>query len=90
MADFYLGLLRLRGGDQNSGRREVGTGLKKIYATLESLATSPYQGIYWDPERKIRSEIQTVLSGKITPTELLAEAEWIGRQLDEENRKGSA
>jgi len=24
------------------------------------------------------------LSGKITPTEFLAEAEWIGRQLDEE------
>jgi len=87
MAGFYLGLVRLRGGDQDSGRREVETGLKRIYATLESLSTSPYQGIYWDPGRKIRSEIQTVLSGKITPTEFLAEAEWIGRQLDEEIEK---
>jgi tetratricopeptide (TPR) repeat protein len=87
MAGFYLGLLRLRGGDQDSGRREVETGLKRIYAALESLSTSPYQGIFWDPGRTIRSKIQTILSDKITSTEFLAEAEWIGRQLDEEIEK---
>ena len=87
MARFYLGLLQLRSSDQASGRREVESGLKNIYVTLESLSTSPYQGIFWDPGRKIRSEIQRTLSAELAPAEFVAEAERIGSQVDEEIEK---
>lgn len=84
MARLYLGLVRLRSGDEDAGRREVESGLKGIYATLESLSTNPLRGMFWDPRRQLRSEIQTVLSGKLAPSEFISAAEWIGSQLDEE------
>jgi tetratricopeptide (TPR) repeat protein len=83
-AHLYLGLTYLRSGDQDRGRREVESGLKGIYATLETLARSPYRGIFWDPERRIRSEIQRALSGKLESAELVSVAEWVGNKLDEE------
>jgi tetratricopeptide (TPR) repeat protein len=83
-AHLYLGLTYLRSGDQDRGRHEVESGLKGIYATLESLASSPYRGIFWDPGRRIRSEIQTALSGKLESAELVGVAEWVGSKLDEE------
>ena len=83
-AHLYLGLTYLRSGDQDRGRREVESGLKGIYATLESLASSPYQGIFWDPGRPIRSEIQRALGGKLESAQLVGVAEWVGSKLDEE------
>jgi len=84
VARLYLGLVQLRSGDQNRGRREVESGLEGIQATLEDLAASPYRGIFWDPGRQIRSEIRRALGGKLEPAELVAAGEWIGSRLDEE------
>jgi tetratricopeptide (TPR) repeat protein len=83
-ARLYLGLALLRSGDQERGRREVESGLKGIYAALQGLATSPYRGIFWDPQKKIRSEIQRALNEKLDQTELITIGEWIGSKLDEE------
>jgi tetratricopeptide (TPR) repeat protein len=83
-AHLYLGLTYLRSGDEDRGRREVESGLKGIHVTLESLASSPYRGIFWDPGRRIRSEIQRALGGKLGSGELVSVAEWIGSNLDEE------
>jgi tetratricopeptide (TPR) repeat protein len=83
-AHLYLGLTYLRSGDRDRGRREVESGLKGIYAKLESLASNPYRGIFWDPGRQIRSEIQRAAGGKLESAELVSVAEWVGSELDEE------
>jgi tetratricopeptide (TPR) repeat protein len=83
-ARLYLGLTQLRSGDGDRGRRDVETGLKGIHARLESLGGSPYSGIYWDPARQIRSEIQRTLGGKVESTELIRMAEWVGMKLEDE------
>jgi tetratricopeptide (TPR) repeat protein len=83
-ARLYLGLTLLRGGNQDRGRRELETGLRGIHATLQGLASSPYRGIFWDPQRQIRSEIERALHNKLASAELIADAEWIGSRLEEE------
>jgi tetratricopeptide (TPR) repeat protein len=84
LARLYLGLVLARAGDQPSGRREIESGLKGIYDDLESLAATPYRGLYWDPTKQIRSEIQRALTGKVEPAELIRIAQWTGASLDEE------
>ena len=59
---LYLGLTLLRSGDQQQGRRETENGLRGINNLLNHLASSPTNGIYWDPTWQIRSDIQRALS----------------------------
>jgi tetratricopeptide (TPR) repeat protein len=86
LARLYLGLTLLRSGDQQEGRRETEGGLREINNLLNRLAASPSNGIYWDPTRQIRSDIQRVLSanGMLESSELITLAERVGSQLDEE------
>jgi len=86
LARLYLGLTLLRAGDQQEGRRETEAGLRGVNNLLNRLASSPSTGIYWDPTRRIRSDIQRVLSanGMIESSELITVAERVGRRLDEE------
>ena len=83
---LYLGLTLLRSGDQQQGRRETENGLRGINNLLNHLATSPTNGIYWDPTRQIRSDIQRALSMNemIQQSEFITVAERVGSQLDEE------
>ena len=83
---LYLGLTLLRSGDQQQGRRETENGLRGINNLLNHLATSPTNGIYWDPTRQIRSDIQRALSMNemIQQSEFITAAERVGSQLDEE------
>jgi tetratricopeptide (TPR) repeat protein len=83
-ARLYSGLTQLRSGDGQRGRREVESGLQGINAKLENLASSPFRGIFWDPERQIRSEIQRALNGKLDSAELINVAEGVGRKFEEE------
>ena len=41
-------------------------------------------GIYWDPGRQIRSDVQMTLAGKLDAAEFIASAQRIGGKLDEE------
>ena len=86
LARLYLGLTLLRAGDQQAGRRETEEGLRGVNNLLNRLASSPSSGIYWDPTRRIRSDIQQALSMTDTPdlSELIAVGERVGRRLDEE------
>ena len=83
---IYLGLTLLRSGDQQQGRRETESGLRGINNLLNHLATSPTNGIYWDPTQQIRSDIQRALNMNemIQQSEFITAAERVGSQLDEE------
>ena len=83
---LYLGLTLLRSGDQQQGRRETENGLRGINNLLNHLATSPTNGIYWDPTWQIRSDIQRALTMNemIQQSEFITVAERVGSQLDEE------
>ena len=86
IAELYLGLTLLRSGDQQQGRDRTENGLRGINNLLNYLASRPTNGIYWDPTRQIRSDIERALNtNAITqPSEFIAVAERVGRQLDEE------
>jgi Flp pilus assembly protein TadD len=86
LARLYFGLTLLRSGDQQEGRRETENGLRGINNLLNRLASSPSNGIYWDPTRQIRSDIQRALSatGTLESAELITVGERVGSQLDEE------
>jgi len=86
LARLYLGLTLLRSGDQQEGRRATEAGLRGINNLLNRLASSPSSGIYWDPTRQIRSDIQRALSATDTleSSELITVGERVGSRLDEE------
>jgi len=85
LARLYFGLTLLRSGDQQEGRRETENGLREINNMLNRLASSPSNGIYWDPTRQIRSDIQRALaSGTLESSEFITLAQRVGSQLDEE------
>ena len=83
---LYLGLTILRAGDQQDGRRETEAGLRGVNNLLNRLASSPSNGIYWDPTQQIRSDIQRALNMNemIQQSEFITAAERVGSQLDEE------
>src|SRR5215510_3572277 len=73
LARLYLGLTLLRAGDQQAGRRETEEGLRGVNNLLNRLAPSPSSGIYFDPTRQIRSDIQKALS----MNEMIQQSEFI-------------
>jgi len=84
LAHLYLGLTLLRSGDADVGRREVEGGLGGIYSWLDYTASDSFYGIYWDPGRQIRSDIEKTLTGKLQAPEFAAAAQRIGTELDQE------
>jgi tetratricopeptide (TPR) repeat protein len=85
LAQLYLGLALMRNGDPVRGRREAENGLKGIHDWLENIsAGSNSSGIFWDPTRQIRSDIEKTLAGKLEAPEFIAAAQRIGREFDEE------
>jgi tetratricopeptide (TPR) repeat protein len=92
---LYLGLTSLRQGNRDQGRRDTETGLRGIFSTIESIAAGNTDSArYWDPGKRIRSEIQNALaassSGKLPDGDLITISEWIGKNLDEEAEKAQA
>jgi tetratricopeptide (TPR) repeat protein len=87
LARLYLGLTALRSGDPDRGRKDVESGLRGIHAWLDSVSSDELSGIYWDPGRQIRTEIQKTLSPKLADPEFIASAQRIGSQFDEEIEK---
>jgi tetratricopeptide (TPR) repeat protein len=84
IARLYLGLTLLRSGDQKAGRLQTDDGLRGINNLLNHLASSPSNGIYWDPTWQIRSDIQQALGAEGDQSELITLAERVGSRLDEE------
>jgi tetratricopeptide (TPR) repeat protein len=84
LAHLYLGLTLLRTGDRDRGRKEIEGGLKGIHETLEYIASDNISGIFWDPARMIRSDIEKTLASKMDDLQLAVAAVRIGREFDEE------
>jgi tetratricopeptide (TPR) repeat protein len=90
LAKLYLGLVRVRQGDRERGLREVESGLRGIHDWIEYVEHhfAFSFGRFWDPGRPIRKQIEADLamisSGKVDGSKLIADAEWVGRQMEEE------
>jgi tetratricopeptide (TPR) repeat protein len=84
LAQLYLGLIHLQNGDSTRGRTEVETALRGIHETLEYLAADNINGIFWDPARRLRANIEQALMSNGNLPLFVASAEQIGRDFDDE------
>lgn len=84
LGHLYLGLALLRTGDRDRGRKEIEGGLKDIYETLEYIASDNIYGMFWDPTRMIRSDIEKTLASKLDDSQLAVAAVRIGANFEEE------
>src|SRR5437773_2740633 len=81
---FVLGCALLRYGERDRGARELQTGLKATYDSMEYLAANSVYGPYWDPGRQIRGDIQRAIALDASSPELVALSQRIGKSVDEE------
>jgi tetratricopeptide (TPR) repeat protein len=89
MAQLYLGLTLARLGDRERGWQQIQAGLKGLYDWIEFLNRSRPYFAFWDPNGQIRKEIDKTLAlaqSERPPSleTVLANAEWIGKQMEEE------
>lgn len=84
LAHLYLGLTLLRTNDRDRGRKEIEGGFKGIHDTLEYIGSNNIHGIFWDPARMIRSDIERTLAIKFDDSQLAVAAERIGSEVEEE------
>ena len=88
IARLYLALANFRSGTGEAGAGEIENALRETYSWLNQIASTPNNGIYWDPARAIRNQIQDALgnrsAGKLDDSALAEIAEQVGRRLDDE------
>ena len=91
IARLYLGLTLAREGDRQRGLKEIESGMRGINSFLDNInQTQRYSiGQYWDPDRDIRSAIQSdlaMISGKdLDWQRLTADTEWLAIQMEQES-----
>ncbi|MGH7825634.1 MAG: tetratricopeptide repeat protein [Candidatus Binatia bacterium] len=88
LAKVYYGLTLLRGGNRAQGAKEIEIGMKGLHDWLDYVEYYTPYGEFWDPGKKIRSELQSnlaMLSGKdIEWQKVIAGGEWVGKRMEEE------
>ena len=90
LANLYLGLTLARDGDRQRALTEIESGMKGLYDWLEYVSeTHRYSyGEFWDPQRKIRSQIHTDLAmlsnREIDWSKVIANGESLGTRMEEE------
>jgi hypothetical protein len=88
LARVYLGLTLARVGDRPNGLGELQSGMKGIHDWLDHIEYNTQWGRFWDPEKRIRSEIEkslAMISAKqVNWEQLTASGEWIGRTMERE------
>lgn len=86
MARLYLGVTFLRQGHRERGLQETTAGLTAIYQWLDYIEANLPQGVYWDINREIRSEIERVLQQitdrRLSIEQLIETAEWVGNRME--------
>lgn len=86
MARLYLGVTFLRQGHRERGLQETTAGLTAIYQWLDYIVANLPQGVYWDINREIRSEIERVLQQitdrRLSIEQLIETAEWVGNRME--------
>ena len=79
-----------REGDRQRGLKEIDGGMRGIRDWLEDISqTQRFSvGRFWDPQRQIRSEIQTTLTMISMPSvdwdKVIASGEWVGKTMEAE------
>ena len=90
IARLYLGLTLAREGDRQRGLKEIEGGMRGINSFLNYISQAQRYSIgqFWDPDRDIRSAIQSdlaMISGKdLDWQRLTANTEWLGLRMEEE------
>ena len=85
LAPLYLGIVLLKTGERERGRKEIEEGLRAIDDTLEFFAQEDsFHTLFWDPNMQIRNDIRKSLAAKLDDAQLAMAAERIGSQFDEE------
>ena len=84
LAPLYLGIVLLKTGERERGRKEIEEGLRAIDDTLEFFAQEDSFMLFWDPNMQIRNDIRKSLAAKLDDAQLIMAGERIGRQFDEE------
>jgi tetratricopeptide (TPR) repeat protein len=86
MARLYFGITLVRQGHRERGFQETAAGLKTIYQWLDYIEANLPQGIYWDSNREIRSQIEHVLKQitdhRLSDEQLIETAEWVGNRME--------
>jgi tetratricopeptide (TPR) repeat protein len=87
-ARLYLGLTLIRSGEYERGLKELANAMGGLHDWLEYMeSTRPLQA-YWDPAREIRGaiekELDRIKARDIASEELIANGEWLGKQMEEE------
>jgi tetratricopeptide (TPR) repeat protein len=85
LAHLYLGIVLLKTGERERGRKEIEEGLRAIDDTLEFFAEEDrFYRLFWDPNMQIRNDIRKSLAAKLDDAQLAMAGERIGSQFDEE------
>ena len=82
------GLTLARSGDLPRGLKEIESAMRGIHDWLEYInRTRPFEA-YWDPSREIRKAIEkdldSISARDFNPEQLIADAEWLGKRMEEE------
>lgn len=88
LARLYYGMTLARTGELSRGVQEIEGAMKGIHEFLEYQERTRPMFNFWDPLREIRGAIEkdlAAISGKdFNPEELIANAEWLGKRMEEE------
>lgn len=90
LAKLYLGLTLAREGTRQRAQQELELGMKGLYDWLEDFSQTLRfsTGLYWDPQREIRSELQDGLAGlsskELDWSNLISRGEKVGKRMEEE------
>jgi Tfp pilus assembly protein PilF len=84
LAPLYLGIVLLKTGERERGRKEIEEGLRAIDDTIEFFVQEDSFRIFWDPNMQIRNDIRKSLAAKLDDAQLAMAAERIGSQFDAE------
>jgi tetratricopeptide (TPR) repeat protein len=91
IARLYLGLTLAREGDRQAGLKEIEGGMRGINSFLDYISQAQRYSIgqFWDPDRDIRSAIQSdlaMISGRdLDWQRLIANTEWLGIRMEQES-----
>jgi tetratricopeptide (TPR) repeat protein len=91
IARLYLGLTLAREGDRQRGLKEIEGGMRGINSFLDYINQAQRYSIgqFWDPDRDIRSAIQSnlaMISGKdLDWQRLTTDTEWLGIRMEQES-----
>ncbi|MBI2359728.1 MAG: tetratricopeptide repeat protein [Deltaproteobacteria bacterium] len=88
LAKLYLGLVLARDGERHRALTEIESGLTGLGDWLDNIDRYRLDGRFWDPGKRLRSEIQrnlsTIQGRDIDWAQLIASGEWLGTEFERE------